>query len=420
MAKILISPIGLGGRFKNKDNYDREYQDTCYKIDDKSYPSSRFMASVLYKHLNLDGIVFIGTVKSMWEEVYRFFCKENNKEFNEEYWFELVTQVDSLNYNSDLDKLDLSKIKQVLGDRSECILIKYGLNQNELWDNFDRIIQIVDSLQPRDKLYIDITHSFRSLSLFLFLTLIFINDLASEKQIEVAGVYYGMLDVTRELGHTPVVDLKSLFDMTSWVKGAYSLKTYGDGYLIAELLKQQGEEQLATQIEKLSEAVNINYVDAIKQRSSTLKNSLQKEVLNSPFRYLRQKLVNFVDKFARSSNKDESQFQLELAEWYFQNKRYATGYITLTEAIITYVCEINNIDIRDESNRNEMKSFLHSRENRNSALAQIYFKVNPVRLSIAHALLEKDNRTQSDENAIKNAKLYLQEIKRIFRTKTLS
>ncbi|OKH53497.1 CRISPR-associated protein [Calothrix sp. HK-06] len=419
MAKILISPIGLGGRFKNKDNYDREYQDTCYKIDDKSYPSSRFMASVLYKHLNLDGIVFIGTVKSMWEEVYRFFCEDNNQKFNEEYWLELATQIDSLNYNSGLEKLDLSKIQQVLGNRSECILIKYGLNQNELWDNFDRIIQIVDSLQQGDKLYIDITHSFRSLSLFLFLTLIFINDLASEKEIEVAGVYYGMLDVTRELGHTPVVDLKSLFDMTSWVKGAYSLKTYGDGYLIAELLKHEGEEQLANQIEKLSEAVNINYVDAIKQRSSTLKSSLQKEVLNTPFRYLRQKLVNFVDKFARSSNKDESQFQLELAEWYFQNKRYATGYITLTEAIITYVCEIHNIDIRDESNRNSMKTLLHSSENKNSALAQIYFKVNPIRLSIAHALLERDNRTQSDDNAIKNAKLYLQEIKRIFRTKKL-
>jgi CRISPR-associated Csx2 family protein len=378
------------------------------------------MASVLYKHLNLDGIVFIGTVKSMWEEVYRFFCKENNKEFNEEYWFELATQIDGLNYNSDLNSLDLSKFKQVLGNRSECILIKYGLNQDELWENFDRILQIVDSLQQGDKLYIDITHSFRSLSLFLFLTLIFINDLASEKEIEVAGVYYGMLDITGELGYTPVVDLKSLFDMTSWVKGAYSLKTYGDGYLIAELLKQQGEEELANQIEKLSEAVNINYVDAIKQRSSTLKNSLQKETLSSPFRYLRQKLVDFADKFARSSNKDESQFQLELAEWYFKNKRYATGYITLTEAIITYVCEINDKDIRNESNRNSMKELLHSREHKNSTLAQIYFKVNPVRRSIAHALLEKDNRTQSDENAIKNAKFYLQEVKRIFRTKTLS
>ncbi|MEC4813697.1 MAG: TIGR02221 family CRISPR-associated protein [Scytonema sp. PMC 1069.18] len=418
MAKILISPIGVGGRFKNAETHDREYLDTVYKIQDKSYPKSRFMASVLYEHFDLDGIIFIGTVKSMWEEVYRFFCQKNKVMIEEDYWYNLAITIDSLNHESELQCLNLSKIRTVIGSRSECILIKYGLNESELWENFERIIKIVDFLQKGDKLYIDITHSFRSLSLFLFLALTFINDLVAEKEIEIVGVYYGMLDISRELGYTPVVDLKPLFDMTSWIKGAYSLKSYGDGHLIAKLLKAQGEEKLASQIEQLSEAVNLNYVTAIKQRSSTLKNVLQTPVPNSPFSYLRENLEDFVKKFARSSAEDY-EYQLELAGWYFDNKRYATGYITLTEAIVTYLCDIHDKDPRSEELRNEMKDFLLNKHG-DSKLAMLYRKVNSIRISVAHALLEQKRNSTSDIDAINNAKLYQQEAQRIFKTKTLS
>lgn len=243
--------------------------------------------------------------------------------------------------------------------------------------------------------------------------------LVPEKQIKIAGVYYGMLDVTKELKYTPVVDLKSLFDITSWIKGAYSLESYGDGSLIAELLQNKGETDLASKIESLSQSININHVNAIKQRSSILKNSLQRQVTNSPFDYVRRTLEKFVNKFARSTSRKESDYQLELAEWYFDNKRYATGYITLTEAIITYICEINNKDIKVQQNRDNMKDFLHDPNNRNSKLAQLYFQVNPIRKSIAHALLDRENQAAGVNNAIKNAKTYHQEAKKIFRTGTL-
>jgi CRISPR-associated Csx2 family protein len=420
MAKILISSIGIGGRSRHGNAYDREYLETCYKIEDKSYPQSRFMAAVLSEHLKLDGIIFIGTVKSMWEEVYRFFSETNGMHKDDEYWVNLACNIDQLTYDSPLNSLDLLPIEKVLGERSKCILIKYGLNQDELWENFDRIFQIIDFLQQGDEIYIDITHSFRSLSLFLFLTVTFLKDLVSEKEIKIAGVYYGMLDVNRELQYTPVVDLKPLFDMTSWIKGTYSLQSYGDGSLIAELLKNQGEQELANQIEQLSQGININYVNAIKQRSSSLKATLKKPVYNSPFAYLKFSLEKFVNKFARSSIK-ESEYQLELAGWYFDNQRYATGYITLAEAIITYLCEINNIkDTKSESERKCMKNWLHQPENSTSRLAQLYFKVNPIRNSIAHALLEEGKQTESVQNAIRNAQIYQQEAQKIFKTRTLN
>jgi CRISPR-associated Csx2 family protein len=418
MAKILISPLGLGGRSKGTDKYEREYQETCYHIDDKRYPSSRFVATVLYEHFQLDGIIFIGTVRSMWEEVYRFFCEKNGVEMDEAYWLQLAEKIDTLNYNSPLDSLDLSRLREVLGDRSQCLLIKYGINQTELWENFDRIIQVVDTLEKGDKVYIDITTSFRSLSFFQFLTITFINDLLTEKKIEIAGVYYGMLDVTRELGYTPIVDLKPMFEMTSWIKGAYSLKNYGNGELISKLLNAQGESQLATCTHNLSQAININYVNAIKQRSSDLKSALRNSVPNGPFKYVRKILDNFVQRFTRTSA-SEADFQLELSGWYFDNQRYATGYITLTEAIITYVCEINDKDPKQQSNRREVQDWLHQSENNKRELAQLYFKINPIRNSIAHASLDASIRIQSFSDAIQNAQGYQKTAKTIFGTKTL-
>ena len=416
MAKILISPLGTGASTKKTL---REYRKANYRIDNKDYESS-FIASVLYKHLNLDGIIFIGTVRSMWEEVYRFFCDEKNVEFDEEYYWELSEQIESLNYSSQLVSLNLSQLEGVLGQNSQCILTRYGLDQAELWENFDTIIQSIHSLKAGDEIYIDITHSFRSSSIFQFLTITFITDLLSDKKIEIAGVYYGMLEVSRELdGFTPIVDLKPLFEMTRWIKGAYNLKNYGNGDLIANLLEQQGEGPVAEQVRLLSQSININYVTDIKQRSSALKSALARTAPSGPFSHLRKILEEFTQKFARTSM-SESEYQLELSSWYFDNQRYATGYITLAEAIITYLCEINQGDPQNRDFRKTMQDYLHDSANQRSDLAKLYFKVNPIRNSIAHASLNADVNRASFAKAIKDAKSYQQEAKRIFTTQTLN
>jgi CRISPR-associated Csx2 family protein len=412
MAKILISSIGTGALNTNNQAV-REYRTAKYRIDEQEYNKS-FISSVLYEHLKLDSIIFIGTVKSMWEEVYRVFCEEKNINFDEEYYFKLIETIESLNYQSDLDSLNLQPIKQVLGENSQCILIKYGLNEAELQENFDQIIKIVDFLQNGDELYIDLTHSFRSLSLFMFLVLNFVNDLYTERNIKVKGVYYGMLDVTREFGYAPVVDLQSLFEVTEWIKGLYSLKSFGNGYLISELLQNQGQKDLARKIRELSDAININYLPDISQRSKLLNTSLQTTNLTSPFQYLKKILEKFINRFSQK-NERESDFQLKLSKWYFDNKRYATGYITLAEAIITYMCELEGEDIVSQEARERMKKLL--RKNRHTEIAQLYFKVNKIRNGIAHALIEGER--QSYHTAISNAEGYYQKAKTIFDSNAL-
>jgi len=415
MAKILISPLGVGGQFQNQNQ--REYRETCYRIDDTEYPKSRFVASVLYQHLKLDGIVFIGTVKSMWEEVYRFFCEVNHQPFEEEYWLDLATTIDSFNAKSSIDDLDLNPLNQVLGKNSKCILIKYGLNEREIWENLEQIIQVKDFLDNGDEVYLDITHSFRSLALFQFLTFTFINDLLVDRNIKIKGVYYGMLDVNRELGYTPIIDLGSLFEMMDWIKGAYSLKSYGDGDLIAQLLKAKGEDTLSHRVRSFSDAINLNYYPTIKQKTENLRQSLEADDFPTPFRYIKPDLTAFIKRFSNLSS--DGEFQLELAGWYFENKRYATGYITLTEAIVTYVCEWEGKDIRQKNSREKALAIIHSPQQEKRPLSQLYFQISSIRNQIAHTSLYEVKRGNRFETAIDKALHFYREVKQIFQTKTL-
>ena len=414
MAKILISSLGAGRPTGENEDSVREYRTAKYQIENQEYEDS-FVASALYKHLQLDGIIFIGTVKSIWEEVYRFFSENINHQTiagqELEYYCTLVDTIEKLNYQSELDTLDLSPLEELLGKRSQCILIKYGLNENELSENFDRIIKVVDSLQPGDEIYIDISNSFRSLSMFLFLIIGFIKDIAAEKGIKISGVYYGMLDAIRDVGYAPIVDLKSFIEITDWIKAGYSLQTYGDSSLIAQLLENQNQPQLASSLTKFSQAVNLGYLSSIRQRIQYLQNELKDLKITGAFKYLQPYISKFLKPFDR---KQESDFQLELAGWYFKHQRYATGYITLVEAILTYACEIENKNSDSIDNRDEVKNLFFKGNAKNSRLARLYREINSIRLTIAHPNETTNSSEKELIKATNKAYEYHRELKTIF------
>ena len=158
--------------------------------------------------------------------------------------------------------------------------------------------------------------------------------LLRKKGIKISGVYYGMLEAIGDVGYAPIVDLKSFIEVTDWIKAGYSLQTYGDSTLIAKLLENQNQHQLATSLTKFSQAVNLGYLSSIRQRIQYLQNELKKSQISGAFKYLQPAINNFLKPFDR---RKESDFQLELTRWYFNHQRYATGYLTLVEAILTYL-----------------------------------------------------------------------------------
>ena len=416
MSKVLISPLGTGRRNEALNREERDYFRARYRIDKTDYPQREFVASVLYDHFNLDDIYFIGTVKSIWERVYEYFCQANDHPTDEDYWLQLAQTIEGADRNTSPDSLDLQPVERAISPNSKCILIEYGLTESEIWNNLDKIVAAIYSLNEGDEIYLDITHSFRSLSLFQFLAIDFIKDLLAEKRITIAGVYYGMLDVQGELSYAPIVDLYPMVEMMDWVKGTYSLKNFGNGYLISQLLEKREESETAQQIRKLSQAINTNYTTTIQQQSSSLKNRFQDNETQGPFQYVRPILKDVAERFARSGKKQKaSQYQLNLAGWYFANERYATGYIALAEAVISYLCEYQGQDPEDDDCRDTIRETIkNDKRLKRTELVKLYQKhINPIRNNIAHASLSSKKGAGFDK-AVNRAEEFHQKVEQIF------
>ncbi|NMB38944.1 MAG: CRISPR-associated DxTHG motif protein [Firmicutes bacterium] len=78
-----------------------------------------------------------------------------------------------------MDELFLSKVNDTIDEYlkyqrksaaggSCCYLIDYGLNEKEIWSNFDIFMRIGESLEENDQVYLDITHAFRAITLFMW------------------------------------------------------------------------------------------------------------------------------------------------------------------------------------------------------------------------------------------------------------
>lgn len=422
MARVLIAGIGTGPSFPRGEKAvngtarslvpSRQYNSANYMIDNELYEKKELIAQALIEHYKIERVFLVGTARSMWERIYELFSANN---FDEEYWLELCDAIEKSNHAQYcLTSAKLKKLEQAI-DRelgltgSRCLLIKYGLNTEELMYNFDVFMDIAELLQDGDEIYLDITHSFRSLSLFQYVMIDYIENLA-DKRIVIKKVFYGMLECAREMeGKAPVVDLKMIYDMTRWIKAIHELDSYGNGYLVAELLEEQ-DKNLAKKMRGFSDLINLNYLSGIRNQQDQLIRALPEQMPGPAARVVRY-IKEYLMRFSRI--REDSLFQLEMARWYFENKRYATGYIVMAESILTRVCELLGWKWDEKVNREEAKKVLSaSRSDLARQLNDKYRNIARIRNNIAHALSERDERNYLMD--INNVFIYCDTLKNIY------
>ena len=424
MAKVLISPIGAARR---GDNPNREYKRTKYKFDGaEQIFETPFVAAAIANYLKVDKIIFIGTAKSMWEEVYKYFTEKANCKFDDDYWAEIGDLAENSTFDNPtideailggaMDSVDryLKCINPTASGGSLPLIMKYGLNEGELWQNFSLFMKLTEVINDGDELYLDITHSFRSIPLFMYLMMDFMQML-NHKKIVLKGLYYGMFEAIGELGYTPVVDLKPLFDISQWIRGVYDFINYGNGYLISELICKQsfrdGDriDNISKKIKNISELININYLTDLQNQIKSLKELISDGYSTiGPIPYIFPLVKDFITEFSKIEK--ASEFQLELSRWYFENKRYGHGYICLVESILTKLCEIYELDLNDIDNRDIMKILVVrgpslKRSVHLKRLSSKYRSINQIRNRIAHAAFYQDGNysfTSDIEQATNN------------------
>ncbi len=382
MAKVLISFLGTGPKDGN-----RNYKCAPYKFSDGTIKETPFIAKALAEYYQIDRIILIGTVKSMWEEVYRQFAEAKGI-IDEDIYFEIAGACDAAHHDSDLFLPHQNVIEEVLGTDSHVMLIKYGLNEEEVNANATTILGIDQYLDRKDELYIDITHSFRSLPLFLMNCLIYLKNV-SDKDISIAHITYGMLDVIGELRYAPVVELNEFITTNEWISGAYSFAEFGNAYKIAQLLEEENKD-VAKRLNRFSDLMNLNHLSGIQHEAQSLSGIKNKNYSSPlPEMIVKPVITRFINDFIDESR--QSHFQGKLACWQFHHKNYCASYISLLEAIVTLKCEEMNMDSEEYDNRKKAKDELKKRKGK---LFTLYENVKNNRNTIAHSIRGSQNYTQ--------------------------
>lgn len=425
MAKILI--CGLGGGRK----HNGEYQKADYSIgkkgekDYREYHNCNFISSALEEHHGIDKTIYIGTTGSMWDSLFQYYSNKKNIPLDEDYFYYLAEKIENAHQETPLDWIDFTKFNELFGDVAEIKITKYGIDSHEIFQNFNIIMELEEILESGDEVYIDITHSFRSNALWMYLVMNYITDV-SYKDIKIGGISYGMFEIKdRTTNLSPIIDLTAFYDLTKWIKGANDLKNYGNSYQLLELINNKDVEN---KFKTFSVAMSFNYVGAIKQNLQSIKKITDKlGSLEGPASLIIPKIaLDFINEF---DNVPEDYLLLgKLAKWHFKFKRYALSYININESIVTYVT-INLLGSDTEENRGKAKIFLRSIGHRKDSpqlktdkdgqkLRKLYLAYEhsrTVRNDIAHSLGIKDSAI----NDVESLKNYCSEIEEMLGDKNL-
>ena len=399
MAKILIAGIGGG------EKRDGKYRETNYSLEGKVYENRSFIASVIEEHFKIDKTIFIGTVGSMWDNLYEYYCKKYNIDYDEEYAMSLFETIVEANKDMDISQLKIEKFNNIFNGKIEGRVTKYGVDSEQIFDNFNIILNLQDTLKDGDEVYIDITHSFRSNAMWMFLVMNFITDLM-DKNIEIKMISYGMFEIAdRTSNITPIIDLNAFYKLLKWIKGAQSFKNYGNSYLLLDNIEN---EELRKKLKTFSHAMNLNYIGTLRQNLNSLKKLLPEiDEMKGPGKLLIPQIVReFVKEF--DGVKKDFILQVRLAKWHYKQSRYAMAYININEAIKGYVAD----ELREfYPNKSEEELLDYARkwffkleprvsrpnfkkDNENKKIIE-YYKIfdhsRRVRNDIAHSLGQKDS-----------------------------
>lgn len=384
MSKILISFIGTGNLLPD-GRAQRDYRKALYKLGDEEVETS-FVAYALKQFVKPDKLFLIGTPHSMWEEVYRSFCDHPD----DNVWAELGEWCEKANKDTPVEIMPhKGDIEAAIGNDSKVFLIRYGINEAQIQENIDIILGLRAYLKDGDEIVVDITHSFRSLPLLIMQLILYLKQINSPK-VTVSHVYYGMLDIIRDLHYAPVVDISSMIRLSDWITGVFTFKLNGSSAQATKLLKEEGGMSAASLLGKFSNVLSLNDMGQLQQQVQELSS------IKYPSEMARLALEPTVKDFInRFKNLSPAEFQYRLAAWHFANGNYLAAYNDMVECIITKACEetpgFDWLNIKDrESVRNAYKAKGNIKPDDtsklyfSSGLIEIYRLINPTRNYLVH------------------------------------
>jgi CRISPR-associated Csx2 family protein len=342
MSNILITFLGASQE-------TRSYRSATYSLKGKAPAEHTFIAAYLLAQQQCDKLIMVGTAKSMWEEVYKIFAEKKGN-YTQSVYEEIAEYSTKANYQTPINQAIARLVETALPEGSKAIFIKYGLDNAELDENIHLLLETEAIFNDGDTIRMDITHSFRSLPLMGLMLIQYIREV-SLKKIKFDGIYYGMLDISREMqgNITPVVNLNKISTILNWIKVVNSIKERYDFNQLAQVLKEKGKQYKALHeaIAHLNVCIQANLLTKLEEalnRAQTVislnENLLQKDT-EIAF------MVRYVSEFAEEINGLAHQWQknLSIALKHHENGMIGLSVLALWEAFMDKMYELRGIRI---------------------------------------------------------------------------
>ncbi len=217
--------------------------------------------------------------------------------------------------------------------------------KEKMWKIFDKVFSII---QDEDWLYIDVTHGYRYLPMFL---LILCNYAKFLKKAKVKSITYGNYEGRKD-GVAPIVDLLPLTQLQDWTFATRSFLETGNANSLTELCREDNNE-LADILQKvvddfhtcrsipLVEGANIaKLIELIGQQTENGNNI-------PPRRYIISEIESQLSVFTPKKDVNKIEYDnvkngYEAAIWCFNKQLYQQAITILRENITTDNCVLSN------------------------------------------------------------------------------
>lgn len=244
--------------------------------DGTATPDESNFHLTLHDHVKPERTLILGTPTSSWDTLF-----QRNGQTPEEHFpsrIHLRSSVKENDGKKTSDQKDLSETPewQALSEflsteypGAEIGLIPYGRTEEE---QITILRSLADAVNPEETLYLDITHGLRHLPMLVVLAALYLQQ---TKNVKIQAIYYGASELLGldEAEGAPVIDLKGLLKIASWVNALSQFQKDGDYGVFAPLLAADGVQQteLLSQAAFLERNQNISQAgDKIRTFSKSL------------------------------------------------------------------------------------------------------------------------------------------------------
>lgn len=250
-----------------------------------------------------------------------------------------------------------------------------GKNEEELFKLFRIIFEV---LEPRDSLYFDVTHGFRSLPM---LTLVLINYAKFLKSIEVKSITYGNYEAREKVNNSdgtsyvkaPIIDLLPLSGIQDWTFATADYLKNGNADRFSELTRAykkslfigtaSGNKDEAMDLDSLAASLKnvtddfhtcrgVNILSS--KNISSLKYKLGQfdRTVIEPLNPVIKRMEDAFDDFKEfAPNKQNWENGMEAAKWCMNNHLFQQAATILQESVVTYFCIKYNLNITSDIER---------------------------------------------------------------------